>query len=413
MNHLDADEIEAVSYRDIIDYNSNRQIHNLFKYPAKLIPEIAVAYLDSDYISSDGVVLDPFCGSGTVMVEAQRLGYDSIGIDINPLSTLISKVKTTSLDWTEIRKKINQFQDEVKKLKPIIPEFTNRDYWFNNNVLDSLGKIKTWVSQIEDPEVNNFFSFNFASIIRKICNADPSIFPPTISKRMKKRSIERDKKCVFLEFLNKTNHSLSVLEKHFNKLELIPSVQCILGSATDSLLPKNSIDLIITSPPYINAQKYIRTTKLELFWLEWITDNTIAELDTQIIGTERVYSKDFSEDDIKGRFWEDDIRNLLLVDRWRAQIVHDYFIRMEQSIELFSSYLKKNCYFVLIIGNNIIRGQKIPNNMILHHFAEKYNFTYLKDRSNKDKIKQRSLPAQRNKTAGVMDYEYIMVYQKT
>jgi len=413
MDLLSNSYIEQVSYRKIVGYGSNKQIHNLFRYPAKLIPEIVVAHLNDEFVPNDGIIYDPFCGSGTVMVEAQKKGYKSIGTDINPLSFLISSVKTTLLDWELVENKINRFQEEVRKIQTAtIPEFTNRDYWFNKHMCQALGKIKWWVETVEEKKVRDFFEFVFASVIRKVSNADPAIFPPTFSAERKKELEKKDEEWVFSLVEKRAKQSLNVLKNHFQKMEKIPTVECILGSATEKLLPDNSVDLIITSPPYINAQKYIRTTKFELFWLEKEKNDSIRELDRKIIGTERVYQKEFNINDVKGKFWEKEVKRLILIDKRRAQIVHNYFIEMEKAINNCYDYLKDKGFFVLIIGNNTIRGQKIYNNVILHNIALQHGFSFIKEKSKKDKIRNRSLPEKRNKTAGVMDYEYIMIFQK-
>jgi len=413
MNTSIVNEVETVSYRDLVNYNVNKQIHNLFRYPAKLIPEIAITFLNEEYIPKNGVVLDPFCGSGTVMIEAQKLGYNAIGIDINPLSFLISKVKTTQLEWNLVEKKIELFQEKIKKIQRAkIPEFINRDYWFNENISKALGKTKCWIETIEEEKERNFFEFVFASIIRKVSNADPTIFPPTFSKERKKELETKEEKWVFSVFEKKAKQSLKVLKNHFQKMERIPKVDCILGSATEKLLPDKSVDLIITSPPYINAQKYVRTTKFELFWLEKEKNNTIGELDRKIVGTERVYRKEFNIEDVNGKFWVKEVRRLIPIDKWRAQIVHNYFIGMEKAIKNCYEYLKNNGHFILIIGNNTIRGEKVYNNVILHKIALQHGFSFIKEKSRKDKIRNRSLPEKRNETAGVMDYEYIMIFKK-
>jgi len=404
--------VKTISYRDLIEYNSGRQIHNLFKYPAKLIPEIPMAYLNDQYIQKNGVVLDPFCGAGTVMVEAQRLGYKSKGIDINPLCYLISKVKTTPVDFEAIKKKNDLFSSEINSFDSIDVNFKNREYWFNETITNALGKILNWINNITDSDTKDFFRFVFASIIRKASNADTEVFPPVLSSKRKDTLDSKTIEWVNSLFSNQVDYAAKILNNHFSKISTISDVECILGSATEKQLKNKTIDLIITSPPYINAQKYIRTTKFELFWLGEINNETIVDLDKKVVGTERVFKHEFNENDIIDTFWEKDAKRLLKVDKWRAQIVHEYFENMTKVIELCYSYLKDNCYFILVIGNNTIRGKKVKNNDILQQIAEEIGFTYDASKSVKDKIKKRSLPELRNKTADVMDFEYIQIFKK-
>lgn len=108
--------------------------HNIHKYTAKLIPHIP-RYLITKHAPEGSLVLDPFCGSGTTILEARLLGHCAIGIDINPLAVLISKVKTTPLDEIDLElavKTINKKLVNYQKQQEI--SFPNIKYWFANGL---------------------------------------------------------------------------------------------------------------------------------------------------------------------------------------------------------------------------------------------------------------------------------------
>src|SRR6185369_6752514 len=82
---------------DFKDAHSKRSLHSFHRYPAKFIPEIPRALIRVLPPSAGSVVFDPFCGGGTTLLEAQAAGYSSVGVDLNPIGCLLSRVKTNPL----------------------------------------------------------------------------------------------------------------------------------------------------------------------------------------------------------------------------------------------------------------------------------------------------------------------------
>ena len=263
---MQSEAVKIRNYRAINNFEQNK-IHALFRYPAKLIPEIPYAFLVEEK-DKDKKILDPFCGSGTVMIETQRLGFSSIGIDINPLSTFITKVKTTPLPWELVTEYQESFLMEINDTDDTSPSFPNKDYWFLPNIEKALAKIRSWLHEKKHEinlDVHDFLAFSFAGLIRKYSNADNHIFPP-VKKLEKAKNLEKiSEQQIFTEYIEKVRYNMRVLKAYFKQIEeqhgFISEVNTITDSASNKVLPDNSVDYIITSPPYINAQKYLRTTK--------------------------------------------------------------------------------------------------------------------------------------------------------
>ena len=97
-------------------HNISCQNHYIHKYTAKLIPSIP-NYFIQKYSKINDIILDPFCGSGTTLLEAKLLSRNAIGLDINPLATLISEVKCNPLDLNELSEAINSIKYRIKKNK--------------------------------------------------------------------------------------------------------------------------------------------------------------------------------------------------------------------------------------------------------------------------------------------------------
>lgn len=118
--------------------------HGFHAYPAMMIPQVAGRLLDL-YASQDAVVLDPFCGSGSVLVESLIRNFKSYGIDINPLARLLSKVKTTSIDYKLLQRTLGAILRKTGKAyiqQAAIPDFYNIDFWFKPSVSKKLAILK-------------------------------------------------------------------------------------------------------------------------------------------------------------------------------------------------------------------------------------------------------------------------------
>ncbi|MDD5163760.1 MAG: DNA methyltransferase [Candidatus ainarchaeum sp.] len=145
---------------DLDNYTNNNYLtHNFHPYPAKYIPQIPKEIL-LRLSKKDDWILDPFCGSGTTLVEAKLCGRNSIGSDINPLSCIITKVKTTKLSENqikEIREILNQARaDFISKKKYPVPEYLNIDMWFDREIKEQLAILKYHISLVKEDEVKIF-----------------------------------------------------------------------------------------------------------------------------------------------------------------------------------------------------------------------------------------------------------------
>lgn len=143
-------------------------------YPAMMIPQVAGRILD-EYGKDAKLLFDPFCGTGTTLVEANLRGIDAIGTDINPLARLIAKVKTKLISIEIIDNYLNEFKNFVflikfrnLKTEPKIPNFKNMDYWFKKETIYFLAIIKEFIENIDIIDVKDFFKIAFSETIREV-----------------------------------------------------------------------------------------------------------------------------------------------------------------------------------------------------------------------------------------------------
>ncbi len=155
--------------------------HGIHTYPAMMIPQVARRLIAEEGKNAERC-LDPFCGSGSVLLEFKIVGKPSFGIDINPLAVLISEVKTTPIDPKKLEDEFINIKTEVGSatlgptFREFEPTFFHIDYWFKKNVIKRLIKLKKGVDAIKDLETRNFFLVCFSETVRKSSNTRGSEF---------------------------------------------------------------------------------------------------------------------------------------------------------------------------------------------------------------------------------------------
>jgi len=379
------EKIKAGQLFNITTNNVSYLTHNIHKYPAKYIPNVP-RWAMSKYIKDEGkLVLDPFCGSGTTLVEAILNSHDSVGIDIDPLAVLISKVKTTRIDsqkLIEIKKDvINSIKTPPKQL--FRPKLETLEHWFNNDAIHDLGLLRSIVEEYkDDKDVYDFLIITLSSIIRKVSNADDQSqktyvshtnmkSPPSVLPLFIKRLDLYSKRLI--ELFEKVNNDTRVLVSRNDARDLE------LFWEENNL---NPADLAVTSPPYIKAIDYIYNQMAEYFWIGDLfgLENQKKQnlYKTQYVGTKQVGAKIYKDKLPKTGI--DEIDSLVLKikekDVKHAYIVAKFFVDMEKNFKEVKNVLNDDSHYVMVIGNNSVSGYNVPSHKFLIQCAEKVGFKY-------------------------------------
>lgn len=365
-------EIPFNSTLEITSNNINRYTHGFFKYPCKFIPHIP-RWAINKYTKEGDLVLDPFAGSGTTLLESVLLKRNSLGIDFDNLSHLLCKTKTNPLTKEEIETLLfsveNLFQNNGLA---DLPDIHNLKHWFPQDNIERLRMLKANIDKFKKKEnIYNFLLVCFATTIRKGSFADQSSPKPYVSTKIKKDP--EDVKTAFLRIFEKYLKEM----REYSKLKLGKS-KMLAGDAKkipdDSLY--NSIDLSVTSPPYINAFDYVRSLRLENAWLGFYGDSNIIEVKKRQIGTETISAKKYTHK--KPVFGLDRLDVLISdihkVDRKKAYVVYQFFMDMNENIKMIYRLLKTNSHYVLVVGDSNIRGINVDTHNVLIDIAKKNGF---------------------------------------
>ncbi len=391
--------------------------HGYHRYPAKFIPQI-VSRLASKYTKVGDFILDPFGGCGTTLVESKVMGRPSIAVDINPVAVLITKAKITPIvpakievEFAKLQAKLETYS-EYTKVK--VPEHERIDYWFKPEEKRKLAFISAEISKLNNQDIKGFFFCAFSNILKN-CSIwlQKSNKPTRDFEKKPSEPLRIFQKQV--KMMLRGNARLFELLSERGYLKIPSKVTC--GDARKISARNSSINLIVTSPPYVTSYEYADLHQLTALWLEHTKD--LSDFRKRFIGTSSHEKKDLV---LNSRIAEEIRKKLLTVDKKTAEEVSTYFSEMNQVFVEMKRMLKKGGKTCIVIGNTSLKGVQILNAEV---FAEQLQNLGLKIADIiKREIPSKNLPSVRDEKTGkfaritdknkVSAYptEYILVMEK-
>lgn len=419
--------------------------HRVHRYPARLTPYIPLFFLSVPGIGkSRGRLLDPFAGCGTVLVEGPVHPIHPMhasGLEINPLARVIARVKTSDMG-------IDAIDDSWRRLKARfardrsrtgLANFPNKDLWFSHLVENRLARAARSIEAVRNDDAYDFFLIALSSVVRRVALADPGVSVPVRlnPERYENARIRRDVKAdiryretadVFALFESAVKDNLRRLrswqgdrqkgcDADICGSDARTFEEIAVGRRGELVHPHGPLltgfDLIMTSPPYANAQRYTRSLRLELFALGFTKSaEEEGDLDREQVGTERVSiaTENSVRETVVSAVARRAIDRISKRDEYRGLIAANYVVNMEKVIENCRNALKPGGHAVFVIGNNRISGVLLNNAAILRDIGLTKGFREIVHIRNR--IPSRGLITKRHETAGVITHEHIVVLQK-
>ena len=425
----------GVTFRDLASWvrAGDQFTHQIHPYPAKLLPHIANFFVRASSLCKPGkTVLDPFCGSGTVALEASLAGANPIVADANPFALLVTKVKTTPYDIPDLIATAHELRARISRLRTADPiSVVNEHLWYSKSTKGALEKIMRAVMEVEDDDLRDFFRICFSVVARRLSNADPAVNVPV---RLKEKPSFSDaaneeirKHMKWLETVSPAEEFHRVVQHNIGRVHAanlaFPKRKpaSVVGEDARQLVDNesrrraaNSVPITITSPPYGSAQKYIRASSLALNWLSLCPPEELAALEGHSIGREHLSSKHRSTycktaNNISTEFRE-------LVERIRTKnprrgaITETYFHELGDALCEIERVTTPNGHVVLILGNNTVTGLNVENDCFATEIMLELGFSL--ELALIDRIHSRGLMTARNKGASLISGETILMFHK-
>jgi len=350
--------------------------HGLHPYPARMIPQIAERLINR-YSSPGSIVLDPFCGSGTVLVESCRNQRNAIGNDINPLAVLLAKVKSRRIEPKRLNKAVFSFMKEVeedsrKEVEFEPPSFPNIKHWFKDYVIRDLSIIRRGIDEVEDADVRNFLEVCFSITTLETSNIDQR--SSRFIRVLPKEELEKHRPKVLPYFRKKVLDSIRkaalFYQNSYNTL-----VDVMQGDARRLPLSDRTVDLIVTSPPYgeeRNTVAYSRWSKLMLYWLGY-EQTRIKTLEKGSLGG--VNKRSFeTPSETANRVLEEVAKN----DEKRAAEAAPFFFDYRKSLEELFRVLKLGGRCCIVIGNRSIKRLPVDMGIVTVELGKTVSFSHEK-----------------------------------
>lgn len=392
----------SVQYQDLPSYLPFRPIH---PFPARMAPSIAWDSLKACKHKSLKI-LDPMVGSGTTTVIARALGHVAIGFDTDPLAVLIANTWSQDVDkikvFTKAKEVLDRSVDLYNKLplsaayprnaKSVTCAFVR--YWFDNINRRQLTALAEIIFRLHDPMIKTVLWSAFSRlIITKKLGASLAM---DVSHSRPHRVYDKAPIRPFDKFLKSVEFVLNVLPFKVSENSL-PVVKVSLGDARQIRLPNRSVDIVITSPPYLNAIDYLRGNKFSLIWMGYALEE-LREIKSFNIGAEKIMTYDK-----KNSFIKDSLDEMGGIDNLPARIkgiLIRYVFDMNLVLGEISRVLKLRGQAVLVIGDSTIHGVFIQNSKAIISLGKQYGLHLCSLQKRELQENRRYLPPPTSKKAG-------------
>lgn len=388
--------------------------HTIHRFPGKFVPQVARELLQLVGASRKTLIADPFCGSGTSLVEASLAGVPAIGVDFDPLAVFMSRAKTTALSAPQIAELRKLWGGKIgsaphDELSAAVP---NLYHWFQPEIAKQLAFLKRKALRIQDEKQRVFSLVVLSSIIRRVSNADDQTQKTYVSGTLKKTPPSPD--MLFPAFMEK---ALRGMESYARS----PRASVVLerGDARTWQSPKK-LDGIITSPPYIDSIDYVYNQMLEYFWL-------YEELGLKSVEAVRELRKDpvgFRREAVTAgleqlsvisqgaaHLLEPRLAEIQKVSPKEAENVVGYFTDFVRHLKMARRNLKPGAPYALVVGESYIRGVTVPTPAVLSELFVGLGFEGLGDCSYV--IKRHYMKFPRRSNSGKINIDFVRCFRKS
>ena len=406
-----SDEVDFVSFRELVPEitDTGYLTHAIVSYPAKFIPQV-VRYAINTYTKENDWIIDPFAGSGTVGVEASLCERNALLFDLNLLLNHIMPLKVYRGEARLSKENLCKLLDDMQNSKThqFTPVWSNVEYWYAPEILTLLSQYWGFGHNIEQDVYTGIIKSALLKVSKRFSYTEHRT-PKLARSKRKLAAIDELLQENWQEQLNQMvhDHALKTLTDINNFMmhthHRQNHVEFQGGVDSSYIEVPRECDALITSPPYLQAQEYIRSTKLDLFWLGH-TEEEVRELSRLEIPYRKADRIIYTEtlDTVRKQLTRKDLINRL----------DSYFCHTINALENAMSSLKPNAAACIFVGNPCIDGKTVELWKILSEYFTERGFSH--EKVYEDRIKTRQLfGVRKNKNPDGMKSEFLLILRKT
>ena len=370
------------------NFDRNDYARKILNYPAMMVPSVQEPIIKTliDALPENSSMIDPFMGASNTIITSMRYGINSFGQDINPLSLLISQVKTYIYS-DELRTSFINFKKRLSRSRSekIDINFKNINKWFKKDVQIELSQIRRLILQEENLFIRKFYWVALAEVIRLTNNDRTSTFKMHIRAQEDINNRSLSPKAYFIKICQRSINDIFEVKNRLIENNLLKDgkyiyeVDVAWGDSKEKLNTNKKHNLLVTSPPYGDNHTTVTYGQFSYLPLQWIPvvdiDKTITmnyldviqEIDSRSLGGKNVSDYSVIEKDMfsKSKTLKNFFKNFNSEERIRARKVVSFINDLDITIDNVLDKMMPNSYFAWTVGNRNVNNKEVENDKIL------------------------------------------------
>src|SRR6266566_3459117 len=354
--------------------------HPIHPFPARMAPGIALEAIGDS--KTPLRVFDPMVGSGTVLAVARAKGHRAFGVDLDPLAVLLAGVWTRTVDAEKVTDKATEVLDRARSsfkclssgqaYPPTVDEATRKfiQYWFDEYARRQLAALSAAIGRVHDEATRDALWCGFSRlIITKSAGA-------SLAMDLSHSRPHRKFTCAPVKPFNRFISAVEVVVSNcpqFGSEAVGPAAIVKQGDARKLSVEKGSIDLVLTSPPYLNAIDYMRCSKFSLVWMGYSV-NELREIRRESVGTEASSAQAVEAEWVKSLIKQLGLKPAL--GSRDAALLAQYVWDMGGALAEVSRILRLGGRAVYVVGDSTVRGTFVRNSEIVAAVAEEHGLKF-------------------------------------
>lgn len=392
----------SLSHRETVFEALGR--HPIHPFPARMAPGIALEALGE---SKEPLrVLDPMAGSGTVLAVARSRGHRAFGVDLDPLAVLLSRVWTAAVDAEDILDKAAEVLDRARErfsgiregeAYPTDADSETREfvrYWFDPYARRQLAALSRSIRGIQDPRTRDVLWCGFSRLI--ISKQSGASLALDLSHSRPHRHFRTAPAKPFGGF-KKAVEGVVLNCPQRGERGIGPGANVVQGDARDLPHDSGSMDMVLTSPPYLNAIDYMRCSKFSLVWMNYRVDD-LRRIRADSVGTEA--SSAAARDDAEVQSIVEHLSLRPKLEDRHAALLSTYVYDMRKALAEAARVLRPGGKAVYVVGDSTIRGTFVRNSEIVSAVARLAGLQQVRRKSRSLPPNRRYLPPPTSSKSG-------------
>ncbi len=374
------------------NFNDEGRIHRWYSYLEFFPPSLVLNKLKEHEIGKTHLVLEPFAGSGTTLVTCKIFGIDAIGIDVNPVATFVSKVKSNfDVDLVQFEELASRMLSRLKEATHLLKKkklknelldlmgFFELHQWLKPKQQNQVWFVKKEIEQLENSPVKDLLKL---ALIHAAVNASNVAYCPGTSFYPFRN--KPDFHDAFLKMINDILEDLLILKKTKATFGTTQVYNEDCRSASNFIEPE-SVDFIITSPPYPNDLEYTRQTRLELFLLGYVKNLTdVQQIKRKMVkGSTKLIFKESDSEKYVTQFESvqevaNKVESALNNKNWGwdyPRMIREYFGDMYLTLLDLKKVLKPKAHALFVVGDQTYKNHLISVGKILTEIATSLEYS--------------------------------------